>query len=412
MGDGRIFVSHSHVDNDWCRGFVQVLQSVGYDVWYDERGLSAGAAWLTTIQREIQDREIFIVILSPNSWASDWVQDELQLALTTRRRIVPVVYKQTSIQGFLLTRQWIDATGLNFAAAARRVIVSLEQESYGKNSNAPAPPVPPMPSAPSAPHVPAQALPRTHELPSLVLARELPAPTTGQLGGVAIGLEETNLDLVYVDLISSGPHFIALGDPESGKTNLLRLWMRALEHRYTAEQVRFVLIDFRRQLLDFIGDGHLLAYACTTQMVKDCVETLKGQLDKRILSGNLTVEEIRNPKKWSGPHYFLFIDDYESLVTAAGNPLSPLITHIEQARDVGFHVVIARKVAGVARSSFEPVFQRLRESGSPGLIMNGDRMEGPLLGTQKAETLPPGRGYLVRRNQRTMLIQVALVESR
>ena len=44
--------------------------------------------------------------------------------------------------------------------------------------------------------------------------------------------------------------------------------------------------------------------------------------------------------------------------------------------------------------------------------MNGDPQEGALLGTQRASALPPGRGYLVRRNQRTTLVQVAYAEPR
>jgi hypothetical protein len=50
--------------------------------------------------------------------------------------------------------------------------------------------------------------------------------------------------------------------------------------------------------------------------------------------------------------------------------------------------VLARAVAGTARSSFEPVLQRLRELGMPGLVMSGDPHEGSLLGGHKAAPLP------------------------
>lgn len=43
-------------------------------------------------------------------------------------------------------------------------------------------------------------------------------------------------------------------------------------------------------------------------------------------------------------------------------------------------------------------------------MMNGDPQEGVLLGTQRAGSLPGGRGYLVRRNQRTTLVQTVLAE--
>jgi hypothetical protein len=37
MAAPRVFVSHSHNDNEWCRAFVAALQAAGWDVWYDEK---------------------------------------------------------------------------------------------------------------------------------------------------------------------------------------------------------------------------------------------------------------------------------------------------------------------------------------------------------------------------------------
>jgi S-DNA-T family DNA segregation ATPase FtsK/SpoIIIE len=248
-------------------------------------------------------------------------------------------------------------------------------------------------------------------LPALVTPDQLPPPTASAPAGVPIGVEEFRLDPVYVDLMAAGPHFIILGDGECGKTTLLRAWMRGLEQRYTPEQVQFALVDFRRVVLDFLDSTHLLAYACTPPLLTDAIGRLKRELDGRMLaSATVTLEDLRNPRTWSGPHYFLFVDDYDTLTTQSSNPLTPLADLIQQGRDIGFHVVLARKVAGTSRSSFEAVFQRLKESGSPGLIMSGDPQEGALLGTQRAGPLPAGRGYLVRRNQRTTLIQTVYVE--
>ncbi|HEX9414586.1 MAG TPA: type VII secretion protein EccCb [Ktedonobacterales bacterium] len=250
-------------------------------------------------------------------------------------------------------------------------------------------------------------------LPELVTLAEFPPPGANVPPGVPIGLEEFRLEPVYIDLLSAGPHFLIFGDSECGKTTLLRAWMRGLEERYTPEQVQFTLVDPRRAVLDFLDSEQLFAYACTPAMLKDAVDKLKRALDQRMASGaNLTIEDLRNPRTWTGPHHFLFIDDYDTLTTQSSNPFAPLVDLIQQGRDVGFHVVLARKAAGTSRTAFEAVFQRLKESGSPGLIMSGDPQEGALLGAQRAGALPPGRGYLVRRNQRTTLIQTAYVAPR
>ncbi|MCA1693165.1 MAG: hypothetical protein LC733_13600, partial [Actinobacteria bacterium] len=107
-----------------------------------------------------------------------------------------------------------------------------------------------------------------------------------------------------------------------------------------------------------------------------------------------------------GPELYLVVDDYE-LVATAPNPLTPLLEYLAQGRDLGFHLILARRVAGAQRGVQEPVLQRVRELGSPGLILSGDRSEGPLIGTHRAAPLPPGRGLLVRRKEKPVLVQVA-----
>jgi S-DNA-T family DNA segregation ATPase FtsK/SpoIIIE len=57
---------------------------------------------------------------------------------------------------------------------------------------------------------------------------------------------------------------------------------------------------------------------------------------------------------------------------------------------------------------FDPVIQRLREMGSPGLIMSGSKDEGALLAGVRAAPQPWGRGFLVTRREGSRLVQVAL----
>ena len=54
---------------------------------------------------------------------------------------------------------------------------------------------------------------------------------------------------------------------------------------------------------------------------------------------------------------------------------------------------------------FNPVIQRLREMGTPGVIMSGNPDEGVLFGGVRPASLPPGRGVLVRRRTGNSLVQ-------
>jgi tetratricopeptide (TPR) repeat protein len=126
MSQTRVFVSHSSKDNDWARPFAAALAAIGYDVWYDETGLQGGSAWVDSIQREVESREVFLLVLTPEAWESNWVQDELQLAIATRRRIIPVLLRNTQVSGFLLTTQWITMIGEEPQAAARAAVLAIE----------------------------------------------------------------------------------------------------------------------------------------------------------------------------------------------------------------------------------------------------------------------------------------------
>jgi DNA segregation ATPase FtsK/SpoIIIE, S-DNA-T family len=109
----------------------------------------------------------------------------------------------------------------------------------------------------------------------------------------------------------------------------------------------------------------------------------------------------------AGPRIVLLVDDYDLLPAAGGSSLLPLLDLLGLGRELGFHLVLARRVAGAARAAFEPVFQRLRELGGLGLVMRGDPDEGPLLGGQRAAPLPPGRGFFVHPRRPPTLVQVA-----
>jgi ESX secretion system protein EccC len=153
---------------------------------------------------------------------------------------------------------------------------------------------------------------------------------------------------------------------------------------------------------------NLAAYASDATALAESIDRLQARLTGHLAAGigagdpRMPVRPIR-----TGPRHVVLVDDYDLLPAAAGSPLAPLLDLLARGRELGLHLVLTRSVAGSARAAFEPVFQRLRELGGPGLIMSGDLHEGPLLGGHKATTLPPGRGLLVRRRHPPTLVQVA-----
>lgn len=121
----QIFVSHSHKDNVWCDKFVEGLNEYNVDIWYDKQGLKAGARWVKTIEQELESRDIFIVVITPNSWQSEWVQDELSIALSQHKRIIGIMIEDTKVGGFLATRQILSLIGRDVSNAVTLIVSEL-----------------------------------------------------------------------------------------------------------------------------------------------------------------------------------------------------------------------------------------------------------------------------------------------
>jgi Flp pilus assembly protein TadD len=85
MAQMRVFVSHSHEDDTFCRGVVAALRDAGADVWYDEHNLGSGQL-VDAIERELKARPVVVVILSNSALASSWVRDECKWAYSLLHR--------------------------------------------------------------------------------------------------------------------------------------------------------------------------------------------------------------------------------------------------------------------------------------------------------------------------------------
>ncbi len=253
----------------------------------------------------------------------------------------------------------------------------------------------------------APAAPPVRTLPREVRPEDLPDPAADAEQGVAIGLEEHGLRPARVDLFGDDPHFLVLGDDRCGKTTVLGGLARRLVAAWPPQRVELAVVDYRRQLLEAVDGAHLLGYACTAETAAELATRLAGELAGRWRPPDLSLSALRQARTWSGPELVLLVDDYDLVAGAVGNPLAGLAELLAQGRDVGFHLVLARRVGGLARNAFEPLLQRLRELGPPGLLMSGDPDEGPVLGGRKAEQLPPGRGQLIRRRA-AVLVQTAM----
>lgn len=180
----KVFVSHSHEDDDFCRTLVQALRSAGADVWYDEHNMGSGRLG-PTIERELRERPIFVVILSPAALSSKWVEDETRWAYSLLRKdssrvIQPVTaatIRADDIWLFLQDFKRIETSGCKpypVDEAAIRLLRTLALPA----ASAPTAPIPP-PTGASSTSIPLPTGARP--TPPLPLTGERPTPVAPEL---------------------------------------------------------------------------------------------------------------------------------------------------------------------------------------------------------------------------------------
>jgi S-DNA-T family DNA segregation ATPase FtsK/SpoIIIE len=244
-------------------------------------------------------------------------------------------------------------------------------------------------------------------LPVRLAAAELPS-VRAEPQRVPIGVDETELAPVLLDLFERDQHLLVLGDDECGKTNLLRLVARGLADRYPTDQVVFAIMDPRRGLREVVAEPYQGGYAHNAKICAGLAAGIATELDKRMPEDGAEQHPAPGRPPSTEPRIVVLVDDYDVLTTAGQQPLAPFLPYLPSAPDIGLHFVLARRVAGSSRALFEPFLLALREGGTSALVMTGDRSEGQLLPGVYAASRPAGRGTWVRRGERHRLIQTAL----
>ncbi|OBI24446.1 type VII secretion protein EccCa [Mycobacterium sp. E2238] len=237
-----------------------------------------------------------------------------------------------------------------------------------------------------------------------MISREAVVARAG--GRIVLGIDEHRLQPVLCEF-GRHAHLLVLGDKGCGKTATLRTLCRELVRTKTHAQAHLVIVDFRRSLLSVVESDHLGGYAMSPGTLTGMLPDLLDLLRRRMPPADASQAQLRTGSWWSGPDIYLVVDDYDLVAGAAGNPLAPIVEYLPFARDLGLHLVMARRSGGAERALFEPLLAAVRDHGCTTLMMSGSPGEHAPFGSARPARLPPGRGVLHTSAGDEQLVQVA-----
>jgi hypothetical protein len=110
MTDKTSFLSYSRVDSRFALKLVKDLRAQRQYVWLDQIDIPPGTRFDREIENTLRESRVLLVILSPESVASENVQDEIAFALKNGKQIIPLMHKPCVIPYRIERLQYIDFT--------------------------------------------------------------------------------------------------------------------------------------------------------------------------------------------------------------------------------------------------------------------------------------------------------------
>lgn len=121
----KIFISYSRKDIDFVRKLAGDLEKASYDVWWDITDLRGGDDWVKTLPAAIEASQYFIIVLTPNSVKSEWVQKEYTQALGLRKKIIPLMLTFCDVPFALNTINYVNFMSGEYIGNFRNLLSAL-----------------------------------------------------------------------------------------------------------------------------------------------------------------------------------------------------------------------------------------------------------------------------------------------
>ena len=91
----KVFLSHSARDKNLVMALARLLEKFGIELFVADWVLSPGKRLDQKVLGAIRGSDCMVVLLTPNGLRSNWVQQEIGIALQAGKLVIPIVERET-----------------------------------------------------------------------------------------------------------------------------------------------------------------------------------------------------------------------------------------------------------------------------------------------------------------------------
>jgi hypothetical protein len=110
MEDIQYFFSYARKDSEFVLKLANELRATGVNLWLDQLDIRGGQHWDRAVEGALESCQGMLVVLSPESVASNNVMDEVSYALEEGKLVVPILFRYCAIPFRLRRVQYVDLT--------------------------------------------------------------------------------------------------------------------------------------------------------------------------------------------------------------------------------------------------------------------------------------------------------------
>jgi hypothetical protein len=109
----KLFISHSSQDKEFARQLAEDIKQIGHTPWLDEWEIKVGESIPKRIEQGVAEADYVVLVLSPNSTASNWVEAEWRAKYWNEAEqgqimVLPALIADCEIPGLLKPKRYAD----------------------------------------------------------------------------------------------------------------------------------------------------------------------------------------------------------------------------------------------------------------------------------------------------------------